>query len=75
MAGGTTVSEQRTRLDFARCILEVVDVPYLDANRIVLVLDRLNTFRPASPSAVFPPADAKCLTDRRSTTRPSTAVG
>ncbi len=35
-----------------------------DAERIVLVLDELNTDSPASFYAVFPPAEAKRLADR-----------
>ena len=57
------VSDQRTRLDFARCVQEVVDVHYPDAERIVLVLDQLNTHSPASLYAAFPPAAAKRLAD------------
>ncbi len=50
------VSEQRTRLDFARCVKELADVHYPEAERIVLVLDQLNTHSPASLYAAFPPA-------------------
>ncbi len=55
------VSAQRTRLDFARCVKELVDVHYPAAERIVLVLDQLNTHSPASLYAAFPPAEAKRL--------------
>jgi hypothetical protein len=58
------VSDQRTRLDFARCVKELVDVHYPAAERIVLVLDQLNTHSPASLYAAFPPAEAKRLADR-----------
>ncbi len=58
------VSRQRTRLDFAQCIKELVDVHYPDADQIVLVLDQLNTHTPASLYAAFPPAEAKRLADR-----------
>ena len=58
------VSDQRTRLDFARCIKEVVDVHYPAVDRIVLVLDQLNTHSPASLYAAFPPAEAKRLADK-----------
>jgi hypothetical protein len=58
------VSDQRTRLDFAACVRELVDVHYPDAERIVLVLDQLNTHSPASLYAAFPPAEAKRLADR-----------
>ena len=58
------VSDQRTRLDFARCVQELVDVHYPTAGKIVLVLDQLNTHTPASLYAAFPPAEAKRLADR-----------
>ena len=59
-----TVSDQRTRLDFARCIKELVDVHYPQAERIVLVLDHLNTHSPASLYTAFAPAEAKRLADK-----------
>src|SRR4051812_43460828 len=37
------VTERRTRLDWACCIRDLVDVHYPDAETIVLVLDNLNT--------------------------------
>lgn len=58
------VSDQRTRLDFAACIKELVDVHYPHAERIVLVVDQLNTHSPASLYAAFPPAEAKRLVDK-----------
>ena len=58
------VSEQRTRLDFAACVKELVDVHYPEVERIVLVLDQLNTHSPASLYAAFPAAEAKRLTDK-----------
>jgi hypothetical protein len=57
------VSEQRTRLDWAACIKELVDVHYPTAERIVLVMDQLNTHSPASLYEAFPPAEAKRLAD------------
>ena len=58
------VSDRRTRLDFAHCIKDLVDVQYPDAERIVLVLDNLNTHTPASLYEAFPPAEAKRLAER-----------
>jgi hypothetical protein len=58
------VSEQRTRIDFAHCIKELVDLHYPQAERLVLVLDQLNTHSPASLYQAFPPAEAKRLADR-----------
>jgi hypothetical protein len=58
------VSERRTRIDWAHCIKELVDDHYPDAERIVLVMDQLNTHSPASLYAAFPPAEAKRLADK-----------
>ena len=55
------VSDQRTRLDFAACVKDLVDIRYPDAERIVLVMDQLNTHSPASLYAAFPPAEAARL--------------
>jgi hypothetical protein len=58
------VGEQRTRLDFAHCVQELVDRHYPDAEHIVLVMDHLNTHSPASLYAAFPPVEAKRLADK-----------
>jgi len=58
------VSDQRTRLDWAACIKELVDVHFPRAARIVLVLDQLNTHSPASLYDAFPPAEARRLAER-----------
>jgi hypothetical protein len=52
---------RRTRADWAQQIKELVDVRYPDAERIVLVMDNLNTHSPASLYEAFPPAEAKRL--------------
>lgn len=59
-----TVSAQRTRLDFAGCVKQLVDDHYPAAERIVLVLDQLNTHSLASLYAAFPPVEAKRLADK-----------
>ena len=58
------VSAQRTRIDWARCIKELVDVHDPGAERIVLVMDQLNTHSPASLYEAFPPAEARRLADK-----------
>jgi hypothetical protein len=58
------VSDRRTRIDWAQCIKELVDVHYPDAEKIVLVQDNLNTHTPASLYEAFPPAEAKRLADK-----------
>ncbi len=59
-----SVTDQRTALDFAHVIRDLVDVRYPRAKRIVLVMDNLNTHTPASLYAAFPPAEAKRLADK-----------
>jgi hypothetical protein len=58
------LSDQRTRLDWARCVKDLVDVQYPQAERIVLIMDQLNTHSPASLYTAFPAAEAKRLADK-----------
>src|SRR5205085_10753992 len=58
------VTERRTMVDWARCIKDLVDVHYPGVEKIVLVMDNLNTHRPASLYAAFPPAEAKRLGEK-----------
>jgi len=58
------VSARRTRIDWAPCVKELIDVHSPDAEVIVLVQDNLNTHRPASLYAAFAPAEAKRLADQ-----------
>ncbi|HEV2108312.1 MAG TPA: transposase [Thermomicrobiales bacterium] len=58
------VSDQRTRLDFARCVKDLVDAHYPGAEKIVLVLDQFTTHSPASLYAVFPTAEAQRLAEK-----------
>ena len=58
------LSDRRTPIDWAHCIRELVDVHFPRADRIVLVLDQLNTHSPASLYQAFPPAEAKRLADK-----------
>jgi transposase len=55
------VTERRTRADWAHQIKELVDERYPQAERIVLVMDNLNTHTPASLYEVFDPAEARRL--------------
>lgn len=56
-----TVTDTRTRLDFARFVRTLVDEHYPDAERIVLVMDQLNTHSVGSLYEAFPPAEARRL--------------
>ena len=58
------VTEQRTTIDYAHAIRHLVDVMYPDAEKIVLVQDNLNTHKPASLYAAFPPEEAHRLLDK-----------
>jgi hypothetical protein len=58
------VSGRRTRIDWAHCIKDLIEVHSPDAERIVLVQDNLNTHTPASLDAAFAPAEAKRLADK-----------
>ncbi len=58
------VTERRTKKDFAKAIKELVDERYPDAEKIVLVMDNLNTHTPASLYQAFEPAEAKRLADK-----------
>jgi hypothetical protein len=59
-----TVTHRRTAVDWAHCVKELVDVHSPDAERIVPVLDQLNTHTVASPYEAFVPTEAKRLADR-----------
>jgi hypothetical protein len=61
---GVTVTDRRTRIDFAHAIRDLVEVEFPLADRIVLVRDNLNTHDPASLYLAFPPAEAKRLWDK-----------
>ena len=58
------VTEHRTRVDWAEQIKELVDERYPEAERVVLVMDNLNTHSPASLYEAFPPMEAKRLADK-----------
>jgi DDE superfamily endonuclease len=58
------VTAQRTRRDWALQIQQLVDVRSPDAERIVLVMDQLNTHTPGALYDVFAPAEAKRLADK-----------
>lgn len=58
------VTARRTQLDWAHFVRALVDEHYPQAERIVLVMDNLNTHRPASLYEAFEPAEAKRIWDR-----------
>ncbi len=58
------VTEHRTKIDWAQQIKKLVDERYPEAERIVLVMDNLNTHTPASLYEAFEPKEAKRLADK-----------
>jgi hypothetical protein len=58
------VTERRTKKDWASAVKDLVDVRYPRAEKIVLVMDNLNTHTPASLYEAFPPAEAKRIADK-----------
>lgn len=59
-----SVTARRTKQDWARCIQELVDVYYPEAQRIVLVLDNLNIHVPSALYETFAPKVARRLVER-----------
>lgn len=58
------VTDRRTRRDFAAFVKDLLDGRYKDAEKVVLVMDQLNTHSPASLYEAFTPGEAKRLADR-----------
>ena len=54
-----SVREHRTAVDWAEEIKNLVDVMYPNAEKIVLVMDNLNTHKPASLYKKYPPEEAR----------------
>lgn len=58
------VTERRTRADFAQVLRDLSDVHYPQAQKIVLVMDNLNTHKLSVLYQVFPPAEARRILER-----------
>jgi DDE superfamily endonuclease len=58
------ITEHRTKVDWAHQIEELVDERYPEAERIVLVMDNLNTHSPASLYEAFDPEKARRLSEK-----------
>ena len=59
-----SVHERRTATDWAMEIKYLSDEMYPDAEKIILVMDNLNTHKVASMYKVFPPAEARRIIKR-----------
>jgi len=57
-------TERRTRADWARQIKKLVTVDFPDAEKIVLVMDNLNTHTIGSLYKTFPPEEARQLRNK-----------
>lgn len=66
LAGWRTVAvtDHRRRLEWAAFVKSLVDGRYKDADKIVLVMDQLNTHSAASLYEAFAPAEAKRIADK-----------
>ena len=58
------VTDQRTRKDWAQAMKELADEKYPQADKIVMIMDNLNTHSPASFYETFEPEEAQRLTKR-----------
>ena len=56
--------DRRTKIDWAHMTKWVLDVQYPDAEKVVLVMDNLNTHNPSSLYEAFPPEEAFRLAQR-----------
>jgi hypothetical protein len=59
-----SVTERRTKVDWALWVRELVDVHYPDAECVVLAMDNLNVHSPASLYEAFEPHEAKRIADK-----------
>ena len=59
-----TATERRTAVDFAHEVRDLLEVRYPHAEKVVLVMDNLNTHKPAALYEAFEPAVARALLDR-----------
>ena len=58
------ITERRTQINWAHFIREMLEEPYAVAEKVVLVMDNLNTHNTASRYTAFPPEEARRLAER-----------
>jgi len=58
------VTNQRTAIDFAHCMRDLVDVHFPDAEKVVVVMDNLNTHKISSLYKAFDPVEAKRIKEQ-----------
>ena len=58
------VTDRRTMIDFAHCMRDLVDIHFPHAEKIVLVMDNLNTHKFASLYEAFEPHEARRIIEK-----------
>lgn len=58
------ITDHRTMTDFAHCMRDLVDVHFPQAEKIVLVMDNLNTHKLASLYEAFPAPEARRIIEK-----------
>ena len=58
------VTDRRTAIDFALVVKDLLTVRYPDAERVVLVMDNLNTHKASNLYEAFAPEEARALCQR-----------
>lgn len=58
------VTDHRTAADWAGCVRDITDVYFPHAEKIILVMDNLNTHKPSSLYKAFPPEEARRILDK-----------
>ncbi len=58
------VTDRRTKVDWAQLIKELVDEHYPEKDKIILVMDNLNTHKLGSLYEAFEPAEARRIAER-----------
>ena len=58
------VTDRRTQVDWAMAVRKLVDEHFPEAEKIIIVMDNLNTHSPSSLYEAFTPEEAKRILDR-----------
>lgn len=58
------ITDRRTMIDFAHCMRDLVDIHFPQAEKIILVMDNLNTHKLASLYETFPPDEARRIVEK-----------
>jgi len=58
------VTDRRTMIDFAHCMRDLVDIHFPEAEKIIVVMDNLNTHKFASLYQAFEPAEARRIIEK-----------